>query len=272
MPDSPRVVLVHGVISSRYLLPTARELARFTRVLVPDLPGVAPRPRSGVPAFARDADTIAEAIVNWGGSPVTVVGHSLGAEVAVEVARRHPSMVQRVVLIGPTGDPTAGGVFGVWKRWMTTSVSEPLPFNLLTVAELSRIGPLRMAALLRRSFQDPVEAKLPELRCPTLLVRGERDRVAPAAWLERMGRRIPDARIVTVAGSSHTLVYTDPRTLAELVVDRFSGLPSQRLDGAIGVVPGEEPGRGWGSVLGRGDMDERRQDGAERLGGGSEDR
>ena len=225
-----------------------------------------------MPAFADHADAVAEAIVDWSRSPVTVVGHSLGAEVVVELARRHPSLVQRAVLIGPTGDPSAGGVFGVWKRWMSCAVSEPLPFNLLTLTELARIGPLRMAALLRRSFQDPVEAKLPELRCPTVLVRGERDRVAPAAWLDRMGRRIPDARIVTVAGSSHTLVYTDPRTLAELVMERFSRLPSQRLDGAIGVVPGEEPGSGSGSVLGRGDMDERRQDGAERLARGPEDR
>ena len=144
----------------------------------------------------------------------------------VELARRHPSLVQRAVLIGPTGDPAAGSVFGVWKRWMVIAVSEPLSFNLLAVAELARMGPLRMARLLRRSFQDPVEGKLPELRCPTLLVRGERDRVAPAAWLERIAGRIPDARIVTLAGSSHTLVYTDPRTLAELVMERASGLPA----------------------------------------------
>ena len=220
----PPVVLVHGVISSRYLLPTVRELARVTRVLVPDLPGVGAHRWSGVPAFAGHADAVAEAIVDWTGSPVTVAGHSLGAEVVVELARRHPSLVHRAVLIGPTGDPAAGGVFGVGKRWMTTSVSEPLSFNLLTFTELARIGPLRMASLLRRSFQDPVETKLSELRCPTLLVRGERDRVAPAAWLERMARRIPDVRIVTVPGSSHTLVYTDPRTLAELVLEPFSRL------------------------------------------------
>ena len=174
--------------------------------------------------FADHADAVAEAIVDWGPSPVTVVGHSLGAEVVVELARRHPSLVQRAVLIGPTGDPAAGGVFGVWKRWMATAVSEPLAFNLLAAAELARMGPLRMVALLRRSFQDPVDAKLPELGCPTVLVRGERDRVAPAAWLVGMARRIPDARIVTVAGSSHTLVYTDPRTLAELVMEPASRL------------------------------------------------
>ena len=159
----------------------------------------------------------------WGETSVIAIGHSLGAEVVVELARRHPSLVERAVLVGPTGDPAARGVFGVWIRWMTTSVCEPLAFNLLTLLELARIGPLRMAALLRRSFREPVDAKLPDLRCPVLLVRGERDRVAPAAWLERMARRIPGARIVTVTGSAHTLVYTDARTLLELVVDPICG-------------------------------------------------
>jgi pimeloyl-ACP methyl ester carboxylesterase len=270
--DVRPVVLVHGVISSRYLLPTVRELARFTRVLVPDLPGVGRHRRSSVPAFAHQADAVAEAIMAWGGSPVILVGHSLGAEVVVEVARRHPALVQRAVLIGPTGDPAAGGVFGVWKRWMSTAVSEPLAFNLLTTAELARIGPMRMAALLRRSVHDPVEAKLSDLRCAALLIRGERDRVAPATWLERMGRQIPDACIVTLAGSAHTVVYTDPRTLADLVLSPVSCLPAERLDGSIGIVPSEEPGRGRGSVVGCGDVDERRQDGAQRLAGGTDDR
>ena len=79
MSDPPPVVLVHGVISSRYLLPTVRELARFTRVLVPYLPDVGPDRRSGVPAFADHADAVAEAIAYWGPSQVTVVSHSLGA-------------------------------------------------------------------------------------------------------------------------------------------------------------------------------------------------
>lgn len=271
MPDVRPLVLVHGVISSRYLLPAVRELARSTRVLVPDLPGVDRHLRTRVPAFADHADAVADAIEAWAGPPVILAGHSLGAEVVVEIARRHPSLVERAVLIGPTGDPASGGVFGVWKRWMTTAVSEPLAFNLLTIAELVRIGPFRMAALLRRSFQDPVEEKLADLRCPTLLVRGERDHVAPAAWLDRMARQIPDARIVTVAGSAHTLVSSDPRTLTDLLVEPCSGLPPQRLDVPAGVVPGEEPGRRRGPVVVRGDVDERRQHGSERLAGGADD-
>jgi pimeloyl-ACP methyl ester carboxylesterase len=222
--DSPGVVLVHGIISSRYLLPTVRELAGVTRVLVPDLPGFGnDDPPDRLPHFADHADAVAAAIDAWHGGGPTVLGHSLGAEVVVELARRHPSLVGRAVLVGPTGDPTAAGVLGMWARWMASAVAEPLSFNLLTLAELATLGPTRMARLVRRSFTDPVEPKLGDLRCPTLLVRGERDRVAPGAWLDRMASRVRDAAAVTVADAGHTLVYTHPRRLADLVLRFGSG-------------------------------------------------
>ncbi len=216
------VVLVHGIISSRYLLPTVRELARLTRVLVPDLPGFgADDPPNRVPDLASQADAVAAAMGAWEGAGATVIGHSLGAEVVVELARRHPSMVGRAVLVGPTGDPGAANVFGIWSRWMASAVSEPLSFNLLTVAELVRLGPRRMAKLMERSFSDPLEAKLSEVTCPTLLVRGARDRVAPQSWLNHVAAQIPDAVAVTLAEGGHTLVYTHPARLTELVV-RFA--------------------------------------------------
>jgi pimeloyl-ACP methyl ester carboxylesterase len=216
------VVLVHGIVSRRYLEPTVRELAGDTRVLVPTLPGFRRHDRRDpVPSFADQADAIADAMSAWGGTGATVVGHSLGAEVVVELARRHPSMVGRAVLVGPTGDPTAPSVLRVWGRWMATAVGEPLSFNAMTVAELATWGPRRMAHLLRRSFTDPVAPKLGDLRCPTLLIRGAGDLVAPQAWLDRMAGAIPDSTAITLPHARHTLVFTDARPLAELV-RRFS--------------------------------------------------
>lgn len=249
------MALVHGIISSRYLLPTVRELARFTRVLVPDLPGYRRGDRAKeIPDVATQADAVAAAIAAWSARRVTAVGHSIGAEVVVELARRHPSLVDAAVLVGPTGDPEAAGVLGVWMRWMATAVHEPLSFNLLTVAELAAVGPKRMAMLLRRSFTDPTEAKLSDVRCPTLLVRGTRDRVAPQAWLDRMATHIADAVTVTVADAAHTIVYTHPQEVADLVI-RFAsgaemapGVGPQFVDGEVGVVPDQEPGPSGGPV------------------------
>jgi pimeloyl-ACP methyl ester carboxylesterase len=276
--DLPAVVLVHGIISSRYLLPTIRELARFTRVLAPDLPGFKPQDKaSGAPGLADQADELAAAIDAWGVPRAVAVGHSLGAEVVVELARRHPPLVERAVLIGPTGDPDSAGTLGLWMRWMATAVSEPLSFNLLTLLEVTTLGPRRMVELARRSFRDPVEPKLSGLTCPTLLVRGARDRVAPQAWLDRMARRIPDAAVLTLADGAHTIVYSHPREVADLVV-RFasgregSGLGPQALGSPVGVVPGEEPGDRRGPVPRRGDVHERRVNDAHRVHARADDR
>lgn len=76
----PPVVLVHGlVISSLYMVPTARRLAPFYRVFAPDLPGFG---KSGKPARVLSVPELADALVAWldaaGLGRAAFVGNSLG--------------------------------------------------------------------------------------------------------------------------------------------------------------------------------------------------
>ena len=60
---TPAVVLVHGqVISSLYMVPTARLLAEEFPVFAPDLPGFG---RSGKPARVLDVPGMADALGAW---------------------------------------------------------------------------------------------------------------------------------------------------------------------------------------------------------------
>src|SRR5947199_1657332 len=60
---APAVVLVHGlVVSSRYMLPTARRLARYCRVCLPDLPGYG---HSAKPPRVLDVPALADALDEW---------------------------------------------------------------------------------------------------------------------------------------------------------------------------------------------------------------
>jgi 3-oxoadipate enol-lactonase len=56
-----------------------------------------------------------------------------------------------------------------------------------------------MAALMEHDATD----FLPQVRCPTLVVAGERDWVTPPRAAEEMARRIPGARLVSLPGTSH---------------------------------------------------------------------
>ncbi len=103
------LVLVHGLgVSGRYLLPALTELARSTRVYVPDLPGFG---RSARPTRPLDVPELSDWLGAWmravGLSRAVLMGHSFGCQVVVDFALRHPELVERLVLAAPTVDPRA---------------------------------------------------------------------------------------------------------------------------------------------------------------------
>src|SRR5437764_5365669 len=82
------VVLVHGLGgAAANWVDVAPALARGRRVLVPELPGHgASTPLPAVPNLAVYADRIAAVAEREGFVPAAVVGHSLGAVVAIRLA------------------------------------------------------------------------------------------------------------------------------------------------------------------------------------------
>lgn len=154
-------------------------------------------------------------------------GHSIGAQVAVELARRHPAAVRGLVLAGPTGDPTVRAALGLWGRWLATAPREPLAFNALAVRELLGVGPRRMLATARAAVSDPFFAKLRSVGVPVLVVRGEHDRVATAAWAEQVRAGLGGAPLAVIHGVAHTIVFSAPRQLASLVAGFADGVSAQ---------------------------------------------
>ena len=241
-PSAPAVVLVHGAVSGRYLLPTARLLGGEFKVVAPDLPGVgqSTRPRRGV-RIEEHADLLAELIETMGLGEPTVLGHSVGAQIAASLAGRHPDAVGRLVLAGPTGDPKARSVTAVIGRWLATAPAEPLAFNLLACRELCDVGPRRMVRTVQAALADPFFDNLARVRAPTVVVRGERDRVAPQRWCEEVASRLGNTPVFVVPGRAHTLVYSSPAQLARTVSDLLCARDpsrcgdSHRSDGGPGL-------------------------------------
>jgi pimeloyl-ACP methyl ester carboxylesterase len=104
----PPIVLVHGAsLDSRTLEPLAARLAGRYRVVLPDLRS---HGRSvdaiGSFSFGRDLIEVLDAV---GVDRATLVGHSLGAEIVLDVALARPERVDRLVLIAPavSGRPLA---------------------------------------------------------------------------------------------------------------------------------------------------------------------
>jgi pimeloyl-ACP methyl ester carboxylesterase len=213
------IVLVHGlVISSRYMEPLAAILGRDFRVLAPDLPGFG---ESDKPRHVLDIDELADALALWleaeGIARAAFIGNSFGCQVLAALALRHPAVVDRLVLQGPTVDPAARNLVVQFWRDIVNGRREPRPMGPLARIDYAKAGIRRALATARILIRDRIEERLPLIDAPTLVLHGSRDPVSPERWAEEAARLLPHGRLVVVQGATHTMNYTYPDEFAAAV-------------------------------------------------------
>ena len=213
------VVLVAGLgLSGRYLLPVARELAARFPVWVPDLPGFG---RSECPPRALDIAGLGDALVAWmtaSGIPTAaLLGNSMGCQIAVEAAARHPERITSLVLEGPTMD---AGARNVWRHVVRVGLDafrESPSLGPLQVLDWIRTGPRRLIATTKFAFAHRIEDRAQFVRCPALVVRGGRDPIVPQRWAGQVADALPHGALHVVPRGTHAMTYSNPRSLAEVV-------------------------------------------------------
>ena len=252
----PPILLIHGVTGSSEtwddVIPFLSD--RYT-VIAPDLLGhgrsAKPRGDYSLGAYASGIRDLLRAI---GHDSATVVGHSLGGGVAMQVAYQFPELCQRLVLVSSGG---LGREVSIFLRAATLPGSEwVLPLlasngvlsaggsvgNLLRSIGL-RAGPdlqelwkgfsslgdaeARQAFIYTlRGIVDPggqrVSARdrlyLAET-VPTLLVWGERDPIIPVVHGYSAHEQIPDSKLEIIEGAGHFPYRDDPRRFAGILSD-----------------------------------------------------
>jgi pimeloyl-ACP methyl ester carboxylesterase len=108
----PRVVFVHGLFGQgRNWTTIARRLAEDGhRVTLLDLPNHGHSPWTDRIDYLDMAELVAAELAALG-DPVTLVGHSMGGKVAMQLALRHPELLRALVVvdIAPADYPETGG-------------------------------------------------------------------------------------------------------------------------------------------------------------------
>jgi 2-hydroxy-6-oxonona-2,4-dienedioate hydrolase len=229
--EAPTIVLLSGLgLSGHYMLPVGVELAPRFPVWIPDLPRYG---RTLPGRVALDVPELADAVVAWmdriGLDRAALVGNSMGCQTAVEAAARHPDRVSHVVLEGPTIDAGARSILRHAGRIALAGRREPASLGPLQVADWSRTGPRGVVATIQYAFSHRIEDRLPDVRCPALVVRGTRDPIVPQGWAEQVAAGLPHGSLVVVPGASHAMTYASPRELAELVETFVLGSPGGTL-------------------------------------------
>lgn len=206
----PPIVLVHGLgLTATVWTPHLARLADAGyRALAPDLPGFGNSDGSMRGMSVREsadwllalADVLELDRAAW-------LGHSVGAQQVVRLAAESPERAAALILAAPTGRRG---------RYPLRS-----PLGLLATAFQEQ--PRLVAGVLRRYLRSPVTSvstwhhsirhqtalDAPLVKCPTLLVIGERDTVVPHHFVEHLQRLIRDSTLVRIEGASHA-VALDP--------------------------------------------------------------
>jgi pimeloyl-ACP methyl ester carboxylesterase len=223
--DGAPVVFLPGLgASAATVEPTARLLDLPRDLYLVDLPGLG---GSQKPAAALDVEGLADVVVAWsnalGLGRVALVGHSLGSEVAVDLAVRRPDLVERLALVSPTVDPAADTLAKQLARLALDGLREPPSLILLLARDYWRAGLGSLLDIGRAAVRDHIEERLPELLAPTLVVRGGRDPLVSAAWADEVCRLVPQARLVVIPRATHAVPYSAPAELAEALREFLEG-------------------------------------------------
>jgi pimeloyl-ACP methyl ester carboxylesterase len=210
---------------------------------VPDLPGygLSDRPRGRDLTVTELADALLAWMDRIGLERPHLVGNSFGCQVIADLAARHPGRVGRLVLQGPTMDPRARSAWRQVLRWLVVAPFERYSEGLILLRDIRDLGPRRAVAMIRMALRDPIEQKLGRIVAPTLVVRGTRDAIVPQRWAEEAARLLPNGRLVVIERAAHTINYSQPDRLTDVVLPFLAGEDPTDSLARAGVGPSAQP-------------------------------
>lgn len=227
------LLLLHGLgCSADVWEPVLRSLARQgldQPVWAPDLPGCGRSP-GPLEALGMEAlgDWTARLLDDLAIPRAHVVAHSMGAQVALALARRYPERVGGMVLVGPTVGKHADYPQRYAVGLVAGGLREPLLYSRLLVRMYREMGLRRYLATAREMLADDPLAGIAAVTAPGLVLRGAHDEVVPGALARRLAAALPRGTYLEMRGARHVVPLDRPEPLALTAVAFLAGV---RLDG-----------------------------------------
>ena len=240
-PAKPAVVFVHGAANdhSVWLLQSRYFAHHGKGVLAVDLPGHGRSAGTALGSVDAIADWLPRVLDAAGLAQAALVGHSLGALAVLACAARHPARVAKVALLGPAvpmevsealldaakaNDHVAYELINGW----STSAGKQLGGNTvpgmwllgsaIRLMERTAPGVLHTDLVACSAWTGGLEAAA-AVRCPSLVVIGARDIMAPPRAAKGLVETLAGARVVTLPDTGHAMMAEQP----DAVLDALRG-------------------------------------------------
>ncbi|MDX1380561.1 MAG: alpha/beta fold hydrolase [Xanthomonadales bacterium] len=240
----PDLVMLHGWGLHRGVLaPLADALAPRFRLHLVDLPGYGGNAGSAwAPTFDELVDALAARLpaAAW-------LGWSLGGQLSLALAHRHPDTVRALVLLacnpgfvaGGDWDGMPGATFEAFEAGLQHSPEQALRrFTLLCARGGRAPGPVRrrleaaclpaprpsaLAHGLDWLRDHPQRGVLASLRAPSTWIAGINDGLVPVAAVRAAALAAPGGRVHVVQGAGHAPFLDAPAAVAAHVVRALDG-------------------------------------------------
>ncbi len=262
MGEGPDLLLLHGAGASAHSFHRLALHLPGYRLIIPDLPGQGFTRAGGMMRLGLDemADDLTTLCVDQDWHPVSIIGHSAGAAIALRMSEMVPAPLRAVV-----GINAALGPFDGFAGWLFPKLAKAMSASPFMAAILTRLASKRSqvesllagtgsvpdfeaVTLYQRLVSDPrhVEGTLgmmaqwqleqlierfPQLMLPVLLIASDRDRAVPPRVSQAAAKAMGRAEYVEIAGYGHLLHEEAPELVAAQVLPFL-----QRKHRALSVV------------------------------------
>lgn len=244
---SETFVLLHGFLSStfsfRRLTPLLKENYNVISIDLPPF-GNSEKNNRFIYSYDNLANTVIDLLNHLNVSNIHLTGHSMGGQIALNVMKKAPSLVEKGVLLCSSG-------YLKRMKWPVTMLSH-IPFfhlyvkmwltrsgirnNLENVVHDSKLiddemmfGYLKpfleddifkaLTRMIRDREGDLSANDLRSIQTPCLLVWGEHDRVVPLSTGHKLKQDIPNSKLVVLEETGHLVPEEKPAEVLAYIQD-----------------------------------------------------
>jgi 3-oxoadipate enol-lactonase len=236
----PNVVLVHGFLGSGKIFePLTAYLAQTFSVTTIDLPGFGESYDIPVPSTVEQLSTMVADTIQFADiEKCSILGHSLGAMIALELSLQRPGLLEKMVLYGGCPDGYLPGRFETTQesidkigvqgidsvaaeiaaKWFQLGKEDPM----YPLAKAAGSNSNEAAAITHLKSWDHWKARgrLGEVKTPTLIICGDCDRSTHPDLSIEMWKNISGSQLFIAPNAGH-IVHLEYQNEFNSIVEKF---------------------------------------------------
>jgi len=234
-PDDPAVILIHGAGLDRTIwqMQTRNIAFQGRRVYAIDMPGHGYSDGPVLKTVVEMADWVTRFMDAAGVAAATVMGHSMGSLIALDLAARYPERTERLILTGvaeampvhpdllaaaEANEPLGPELIVFWGLGEKAQTGgHPLPGLWVhgaseVLLKNAKAGVLANDLAACDGYGDAKEAAA-KIKCPTFFVLGHDDKMSPVKSGQRLADVIEGAEVNILQKCGHMMMIERPNEM-----------------------------------------------------------